>query len=173
MKKFITVIISFFLVVEVFSQNIVLRPTKGFNEFTFGVSKAREVKAYFSNIQFEEKIGGAVSCGDADPMRHQSITLTNDSIGIQFYFSSSWVENSKMQEPCLGRIVLTKNVGFFLDNTVEIGKSNLNSIKKIYGEEKGRDRVKYALLYEELGLHFIFDAKGILRRVQLKQVDVK
>jgi hypothetical protein len=173
MKFFLYVVIGLFLVLKVSSQDLILYPTKGFNEFIFGVSKASEVKAYFSNVQFDEKAGGGVSCGDADPMIHKSLSLINDSVGIRLYFSSSWIENSKRKTPCLDRVVLTKNAARFVDDNVEIGKSNLNSIKKIYGEEKGRDRVKHSLLYEKLGLLFIFDSKDILTRIQIQQAEIK
>ena len=159
--------------VEIFSQDVILHPTKGFNEFVFGVSEAHKVHPNFKNIEFEEIIGGSLSCGDTDPMRHESLTLINDSLGVRLYFSSSWLENSKRKIPCLYRIVLTKNVGIFVDSKVEIGKSNLRSVQNVYGEEKGRNRVKHALLYEKLGLYFMFDVKGILTRVQIKQVEVK
>lgn len=168
MKTFFFILFSISSII-VNAQDYIIKPQIGIDNLIFGRAKLTDVKEHFTAIEFEEKFSGALGCGNAHPIRSSLITLVNDSLGIEIKLSSDWYEGAKKKEETLSTIIFKKNLGHFDKNDIMVGKSNYTSVQEKYG--KAERESDFSLVYERLGLFFIFDKEKKLIRMEIEKIE--
>jgi len=120
--------------------------------------------------KFTESRQGGLSCGESAPLWDSSISLKNETIGMELEFSTSWVENlEEKKEEVLSQITLNKTKAKFY-NGITIGKSDISTTKIKFGEPEQETENFLRYRFEKINVSLIFNELEILDYVQMNTI---